>query len=156
MAELKILNARESRELLQSIEEQWGAKIKMDCGFLKNNKNRVFIVSKDISRIETSRLRLNSVGMYFCETDRHGIRLSIEGAQIVGQESSKNTVEVDEDLARKWLTGDDLELQCKDCSGFVILKLKKPHSKDFDYLGCGKYRDGKVLNYVGKSRRIYQ
>ena len=90
MPELKILNSKEIKEILKMIEKQWGAKIKLDFGFLKNQKNRVFVVSRDISKIDASKLRINSIGMYFCEMDDKGIRLSIEGAQTVGPEAKKN------------------------------------------------------------------
>lgn len=148
MPELKILNSKEIKEVYGMIESQWGAKIKLDCGFLKNNKNRVFVVSRDISKVDLSKLRLNSVGMYFCEIDDKGIRLSIEGAQIVGNKAAKNVVELNEEETKKWFKGEDLEKECRDCNGFVILK----HNKDF--LGTGKYSNGRILNYVGKTRRI--
>ena len=148
MPELKILNSREIKEIYKLIEKHWGAKIKLDYGFLKNNKNRIFIISKDISKIDPSKLRLNSVGMYFCEFDNLGIRLSIEGSQIVGPKATKNVVELNEEETKKWFKGEDLEKQCKYCSGFVILKNKN------DFLGNGKYSNGKILNYVGKTRRV--
>jgi NOL1/NOP2/fmu family ribosome biogenesis protein len=148
MPELKILNNREIKEIYKLIEKQWGAKIKLDYGFLKNNKNRIFIVSKDISKIDTSKLRLNSVGMYFCEIDNSGIRLSIEGTQIVGSKAGKNVIELDENETKQWLKGEDLHRECKDCRGFVILKHKN------DFLGNGKYSSGKILNYVSKTRRV--
>ena len=148
MHELKILNGREIKETLELIEKQWGAKVKIDYGFLKNSKGRIFIISKDISKIDISKLRLNSVGMYFCEIDSKGIRLSIEGSQIIGPKATKNIVELDEEETRKWFKGEDLEKECKDCSGFVILKYNK------DLLGTGKYSNRRILNYVGKSRRI--
>lgn len=148
MPELKILNNREIKEIYKLIEKQWGAKVKLDYGFLENNKSRVFIISKDISKIDISKLRINSIGMYFCEIDSKGIRLSIEGTQIVGPRASKNIVELNEEETKKWFRGEDLEKECKDCSGFVILK----HNNDF--LGTGKYVNGKVLNYVGKTRRV--
>ena len=148
MPELKILNNKEIKEIYQLIGEQWGAKIKLDYGFLKNSKNRIFVISKDIAKIDTSNLRINSVGMYFCEIDSRGIRLSIEGAQIVGPKATKNIVELDEEETKKWFKGEDLEKNCEDCSGFVILK----HNKDF--FGNGKYSNGRILNYVGKTRRV--
>lgn len=148
MPELKILNNREIKEIYGLIEGQWGAKIKVDYGFLRNNKSRIFVISKDISRIDVSKLRLNSAGMYFCETDAKGIRLSIEGSQIIGPKAAKNVVELSEEETKKWLKGEDLEKECKGCSGFVILKSKN------DFLGTGKYTNGKILNYVGKTRRV--
>ena len=148
MLELKILNSKEIKEIYKLIESQWGAKIKLDYGFLRNNKNRIFIINKFISKIDFSKLRLNSVGMYFCEIDDRGIRLSIEGSQIIGAKAAKNVVELNEEETRKWFKGEDLEKECKDCNGFVILKYNN------DFLGTGKYTNKRILNYVSKTRRI--
>ena len=147
MPQLKILNSREIKEIYSLIEKQWGAKLKLDCAFLKNQKNRVFIVNKDISKIDLSKLRINSIGMYFCEADKIGIRLSIEGSQIVGPKATKNIAEINEEQAKKWFKGEDLEIK-ENYSGFVILK------NNDDFLGTGRYKEGKILNYVGKERRI--
>ena len=103
MPQLKIINSKEIKEILKLIEAQWGAKLKPDYAFLKNTKNRIFIVNRDISKIDFSKLRINSVGMYFCEIDKLGIRLSIEGSQMVGLKAEKNIVEVDEEQAKQWL-----------------------------------------------------
>ena len=131
MPELKILNSKEIKEIIKLIEKQWGAKLKLDYGFLKNNKNRVFIISKDISKIDISKLRLNSVGMYFCEVDNLGIRLSIEGSQLVGPKAVKNIIELSEEETKKWFKGEDIEKECKDCNGFVILKHNKRFSREW-------------------------
>lgn len=147
MPQLKILNSREIKEIYSLIEQQWGAKLKLDCAFLKNQKNRVFIINKDISKIDLSKLRINSIGMYFCEVDKIGIRLSIEGSQIVGPKAAKNIAEITEEQAKKWLKGEDLEIK-GDYSCFVILK----HNDYF--FGTGRYKEGKIMNYVGKERRI--
>lgn len=144
---LKFLNSKEIKEILKLIKEQWDVELKLDYTFLKNNKNRIFIVNRDISKIDLSKLRINSVGMYFCEIDKHGIRLSIEGSQIIGKKAVKNVVEINEEQTRQWFKGEDLEIE-GNYSGFVILK----HNNDF--LGSGKYNDSKVFNYVGKSRRV--
>ena len=146
MQNLKILNNKEIKEILSLIEKQWGEKLKPDYAFLQNQKNRVFIINKDISKIDTSKLRINSIGMYFCET-RNGIRLSIEGSQIVGPKATKNILEINENQTKQWLKGEDVEVEGK-YDGFVILK-----NKNY-FLGCGKFKEGKILNYVGKERRI--
>ena len=148
MPELKFLNSKETKEILKLIEEQWGAKLKLDYTFAKNSKNRVFIVNKDINKIDFSKLRINSVGMYFCDIENE-IRLSIEGSQIIGPKAAKNVVEINEEQTKQWLKGEDLEIEDKgDYNGFVIIK----HENDF--LGSGKYKSGIILNYVNKSRRI--
>ena len=146
MPEQKILNKKEINEILSLIEEQWGAKLDMDYGFLMNNRKKVFMVSREISRIDFSNLRINSIGLYFCELDKKGIRLSIEGSQLVGPKACKNIVELNYPETRKWFSGEDLEKECKDCSGFVLLRYGN------DYIGNGKYVHGKILNYLGKPR----
>ena len=146
MPELKFLNSKETKEILKLIEEQWGAKLKLDYTFARNNKHRVFIVNKDISKIDFSKLRINSVGMYFCDLENE-IRLSIEGSQIIGPKAAKNIVEINESQVRQWLKGEDLEIK-GDYDGFVIIKSNN------DFLGTGKYKEGKVLNYVNKGRRV--
>jgi len=147
MQQLKILNSKETKEILKLIEEQWGAKLKLDQAFLKNNKNRVFIVNKDISKIDYSKLRINSTGLYFCEIDKIGIRLSIEGSQIVGPKATKNIVEINNDQVKKWFKGEDLEVK-GNYSGFIIIK------RNNDFLGSGKIKENTILNFVPKIRRL--
>ena len=164
MQNLKILNGKEIKIILSLIEKQWGAELKPNYAFLQNAKNRVFMVNKDISKINMEtrenrrfsvsqkskisvKLRINSIGMYFCEVDKIGTRLSIEGSQIVGPKATKNIVEIDEGQAKKWLKGEDLEIK-GNYSGFAILKYNNV------FLGTGRFKEGKILNYVGKERRI--
>ena len=147
MPELKFLNSKETKKILKLIEEQWGAKLKLDCAFTKNNKNRIFIINKDITKIELEKLRINSIGMYFCDLENE-IRLSIEGSQIIGLEATKNIVEINDEQVKQWMKGEDLEIEDKNnYSGFAIIKNKN------DFLGTGKFKDNKILNYVSKSRR---
>jgi len=149
MPQLHILNTKEIKEVLKLIEAQWDAKLDLNYAFLKNNKERIFIINKDIQNIELDKLRINSIGIYFCEVDRIGIRLSIEGSQIVGPKATKNVVEITEEQEKQWLKGEDLEVEDKgDYTGFVIIK------NNNDFLGTGKFKENKVLNYVNKSRRI--
>lgn len=147
MSELKILNSKEVKEILKLIENQWNAKLKLNYTFLKNNKNRVFIVNKDLSKIDFLKLRINSLGMYFCEINNPNIRLSIEGSQIIGPTATKNIVEINEEQTKQWFKGEDLEFK-GNYKGFVIIKSNN------DFLGSGQYKDGRVLNYISKSRRV--
>ena len=86
--------------------------------------------------------------MYFCDLE-NGIRLSIEGSQIIGPKATKNVVEINDEQVKQWLKGEDLEIEDKNnYSGFVIIKNKN------DFLGTGKIKDNKILNYVNKGRRV--
>lgn len=148
MQNLKILNSREIKELMKKINNQWGFSEKLDYVFLKNNKNKVFIVNKDISKIDFEKLRINSIGLYFCEVSDK-IRLSIEGSQIIGPKSSKNICEIDDEQAKKWIKGENIVVNPpKENSGFQIIKKGK------DFLGTGMLKNNEILNFVPKARRV--
>lgn len=142
------LNSKEVKDLVLRLKEQFDFTIDLDYVFLKNEKNKVFIVNRDVANIDFSKLRLNSMGLYFAE-DKGGnnIRLSIEGSQIIGPSAKKNIVDVDSKQQREWLKGIDLELDGAS-DGFVIVRYKD------DYMGCAKHKDGKLLNHIPKERRI--
>ncbi len=143
---LKILNSKEKKAILKQIEEQYG-KFETELAFLMNNKDNIYLVNRDFAKVETEKLRINSIGMYFGEVMKNHLRLSIEGSQLVGKTAKKNVVEVSEEEAKKWMNGQDLEKECK-AEGFVIVKCKN------DFLGTGLYKEGKILNFVPKTRRI--
>lgn len=147
--DLRFLNHKELKVLLKRIKDNWGAELSDDeFAFLMNGKNRFFIVSRDIEKLELPRLRINNVGIYFGElTDREELRLTIEGSAIVGRLASKNILDISKEQAQQWFRGEDLDFE-SDENAFVIVRHKR------DFLGCGKLVNGKILNYVPKARRV--
>ena len=146
MKKLKILNTREVKRILALLKAQWGFAHKLDYVFLMNEKSRIFITNRDFARLQTEKLRINSVGLYFGELTHNELRLTIEGSQLIGPGAEKNVVELTEEEEYEWLRGSDLKKKAP--KGFVILK-HKTH-----YLGCGKAKNGNILNFVPKTRRI--
>ncbi len=146
---MRFLNHKELKEILKRIKDNWGAELNDDeFAFLMNGKNRFFIVSRDIERLELPKLRINNVGIYFGElTDRGELRLTIEGSAIVGMKATKNVADISKELARAWFKGEDIDYGSEE-NAFVIVR----HGRDF--LGCGKLVDGRILNYVPKARRV--
>lgn len=146
MSNTKILNKKEVKEILKKIEKQWGSKLEQDYAWLQNNQSRVFVVNNEASKIDLSKLKINSIGMYFCDLER-GLRLSVEGSQLVGPKANKNILEVSDEQSKMWMSGEDIETD-QEFDGFVLIK----HNDD--YLGTGKYSNKKIFNYIGKERRI--
>ncbi len=145
--ELQVLNKKEISRILEKIKEQFGIKeIKLDYGILKNKEGRIFLISKDISKVDLSKLRINELGLYVGKYDKE-LRLTIEGSQFFGKYATKNIYEVDEDDAYGWMSGNKIKCE-KPYNGFVIIKYKD------NFLGTGKYKDGEILNYVPKERWI--
>jgi len=145
--ELKILNRKKIKEIIALIKKQWGADFKTELAFLINPQNKIFLVNKEMFNLNLEKLRINSIGLYFGEIKNNELRLSIEGSQLVGKDAKLNTIKLDEKQAMQWLKGEDMDIK-GNYAGFVILK----HENDF--FGTGKYKDGKVLNYVPKARRF--
>ena len=156
MQNLKILNSKETKHILEKLKEQYGydaSKSEIDFIFLMNKDNRLYVVSKDVSKINLENLKIDSLGMYFGEIYKKSIRLSIEGAQAIARNSSANIVDIEYDQMISWIKGNDVEY--RDCGKeFVIVRYKDERTRKFDILGCGKYKDGKLHNYVSKSRRL--
>ncbi|MDO8661362.1 MAG: hypothetical protein Q7K43_05725 [Candidatus Woesearchaeota archaeon] len=152
MQSLHFLTAKHSREILGRITEQWGGEFEYlleEYALAQSNEGKVYMISRDIEKVDVSKLRLNSVGMYLVDVEKNGLRLSIEGAQLVGAKATKNILEVSETQARQWLAGSEIELneENRKLEGFIIIKFKQ------DIIGCGKISKGILYNFVPKNRR---
>ncbi|WP_457554786.1 methyltransferase RsmF C-terminal domain-like protein [Candidatus Pyrohabitans sp.] len=84
-------------------------------------------------------------GVYFGTLERDGLRLSVEGCYLVGKSARKGVVKVGREQAERWMRGENIE---GEGDGYVILRWGNY------FLGCGKAREGKVLNYLPKERRV--
>jgi len=155
MQDLRVLEKKNKKTFLQLLKKQFGFEDKLDYAYLTNNKNKIFIVNRDIAEIDLNKIRINSAGLYIAEFKNNEVRLSIEGSQLIGKKAKKNIIELNEKQAREWLKGKDIELKAKE-KGFVILK----HNKD--YLGSGKVKEDKILfssdafgqHYAGPIRHV--
>ena len=153
IGKFEVLNGKKTKAVAELLDKQWGYGSKFEDGFLQKG-NDLFLITRDVSKVDLQKLNVNSLGAYFGEMKHGWLRLSIEGSQIVGPEAQKNVLETSPEQLRQWLGGEDLEPPSSfDCissekKGFVIMK----HGSDF--LGCGKIKDGRILNFVPKSRRV--
>ena len=148
MQNLRVLNRKEIKELFNKIKEQYGIEdMELEYVFLRNNEGKIFIANRDIARIDLDKINVNNIGFDFCAIENNEARLTIEGAQIIGKKATKNVVELNSEQVKEWFKGEDIELT-KELNGFVILK----HNNDF--LGSGKAKNNKIINFLPKERRI--
>ncbi|MBW3022690.1 hypothetical protein KY308_01135 [Candidatus Woesearchaeota archaeon] len=147
MQKLKFLNTKEAKHIKKMISEQWDCDFKTDFAFLLSSKNKIYLVSKDIVKVDFEKLPISTLGVYFGELMNNELRLSIEGSQMIGSCAKKNVINLDKNQMRLWLKGKDLEIETK-AEGFAILKYEN------DFMGTGKVKENKILNYVPKTRRI--
>jgi NOL1/NOP2/fmu family ribosome biogenesis protein len=145
---LTVLNSKEIKNITKQLEEQFGIEEKPDYVFLQNNKDKVYITTRDIERIDLESIRIDSIGLYFGKFYSDGFRLTIEGAQLIGPLCKKNVVDVTLGQKHDWLLGKDIPLEVKE-NCFVILKWNN------DYLGCAKVKNGIALNSVPSARTLH-
>jgi NOL1/NOP2/fmu family ribosome biogenesis protein len=151
-ANYEILNSKLVKELIEKLVEQYGAVPPnfKEHGFIRG-KDNIYLITKDLAKANLEGMRINNLGLYIAEyrLEKNQIRLSIEGSQLIGPSATKNVCEVDKEQRAEWLKGHDLELE-GEFSGHVIIKSGE------DYFGTGKYKEGKILNHVPKSRRLQE
>ena len=144
---LRALSAKKLKPVTELIKSTWGAEIKFPWAWYQSTKDDLFIISKDITKIDAKKVRINSVGLYFGELKNGELRLSIEGSQLIGPHATKNVVELNKEELRLWLRGEDLNKPVEE-KGFVIIKSGN------DFVGTGKPKEGRILNFVPKARRL--
>jgi NOL1/NOP2/fmu family ribosome biogenesis protein len=153
--QLKILNSKETKEIRELLLQQYGYEDKMDVVFmLSEKKQRIYLFTRDLVDFDLSRLRVDSMGLYFGTLFEGKIRLTIEGTQMIGSQCTKNVLEISKREMQVWLQGEKLELskldtsQAAESGEYVILR------HGLDYLGCGKIGGNLILNYIPKTRYI--
>lgn len=154
----EVLNSKAVKAIAESIRQQWNIEEKPAYGFLQK-ENDIFLVTQAVDRVNLEQLNINSLGIYFGELRHEQLRLSIEGSQMLGPKAKKNVIALDDGQLLQWLRGDDIPLtdmmtvkrsdnDGSDANAYLIIK----HNNDF--FGCGRIKEGKLLNFVPKSRRM--
>lgn len=146
MQNLHILNSKETKEILSLLKSQFDFTAKLDYAFLRN-KEDLYIIGRDVAKIDTKKFRINNLGLYFGEIKNNSLRLSIEASQLIGNESGKNILTLDDEQVLYWIAGENIRVETS-LRGYVLIKNKK------DYLGCGYVKDKTLLNYIPKERRL--
>jgi len=147
MQKLRILNRKEKKEILSLLEKQWGFRNELGYVFLMSDAGKIYLSGKDVFEINLAELKVDSIGLYFGELKDGILRLSIEGAQIIGPHAKRSLVELTQKEMRQWLHGIDLDKATKE-KGFTIIRYVD------NFLGTGKCTGSKILNFVPKARRV--
>lgn len=143
MQRLKFLNTRDRKELFKQLKEQFGAE-ELDYIFFENSQEKIFILSKDYANANLENINVNNLGMYFARRENDGLRLTIEGAQLIN--AKKNIIELGKEQIDLWMKGKDIPMEGN--LGYVIVKNNK------DVFGCGMLKNNILRNMVPKERRL--
>jgi NOL1/NOP2/fmu family ribosome biogenesis protein len=146
----EVLNSKKIKVIVKLLAEQWGFTENLESGFLQK-ENDLFLVTRDIDKIDLQQINVNSLGLYFGELRNDELRLSIEGSQIIGKKASKNVIILDNLQLKSWLVGDAIDLPSDiDCNTPVFAIIRN----NDDFFGCGRVKNRILLNFVPKSRRM--
>ena len=144
MIPLKILSKNAKKEIERKLNKQFGIH-KIPGLILKRGRERLFLFSgsldkKDIKELEKA-VRVERIGIYFAKIADWGIRLSIEGTQLLKDQINKNIFELNKKQAEQWMKGQELLIKSGK-KGFLVMKYKD------NYLGCGKASEKKIGNFI--------
>ena len=111
MRHLNFLNSKDYKEIAKKINEQWDADFSFADFVIKSAKDKIYIISRDLEKIDYKNYNIEQAGLYIAHiNDRNEIRLSIEGSQIIGPKATKNVVEINEEQTKQWLKREDFEI----------------------------------------------
>lgn len=150
---LTILNTREVKRIKELLLQQFGSALQKDYAYLLNEKNKIYVVNKDAAKLDWKKLIIDKLGLYFAEDKETEIRLSKEGAQLLVQEAKKNKKKIENVIGltteetKTYFCGLDVEKDLGDASRMVLLAYKN------NILGCAKYKEGRILNFLPKTYR---
>lgn len=150
MQTLAILNTRDIKKIRLLFEETYGAFFTGDYAYLQSKDGRLSLINKDIAKIDLQKLRVDKFGLYVAEIKGNSVRLSKEGAQLLAKgarDKLKNVIKLDSREIKAYFHGIDLRKDLGSEAKFVLIEY------DGDIVGCSKYKDGVVLNYLPKIHR---
>lgn len=143
---MNILSKTDIKKISRQLDKQFGIeKLDQSYAYLKTSKNKIFVINRDIERINPNDFNINTAGLYIAKEEIDGVRLSIEGSQFLGPKAVKNVLILED--PGSWLKGQNIEIKT-DLKGYVIVKYKN------DFLGCGRVTKTKLQNFIPKARRI--
>ena len=150
---MKVLEKEEVENLEGLIEKNYGIRIDLNQFLvLFGSEEKIWLASKEIANLDMRKFPVNSIGMNFGKIKRNDkINLTVEGAQMIGKQATKNVVVLDEQTAQKFLQGSDAkpqqEINCE-YHNFSIVKSGE------DVLGSSPLTEEGLQNLLPRSRRI--
>lgn len=148
MPALKILNTREVKKIKELLKKQFNFSSPLDYVFLLNSQKKLFILSRDLlSQINLAKLSILKSGLYFGELKKGELRLSMEGAWLIGKKAKKNVFVFNKEEVKKYFQGEGLSKDLGEERRYLLLKFGE------DVFSCARYKEGRIINFLPKAHR---
>ena len=145
---MKIIFSEEKEKILEKLSEQFGIK-ELPYLLILFGKEKIRLYSGNLSteelRILDKTLRIENAGLYFAKEQVDGVRLTLDGVQVLKNQITKNILKINKEQAKEWLSGSDLLIQAD--RAYKIIEY------DGEFLGCGKSTGERITNNMPKERR---
>ncbi len=146
---MRFLNSRERKAFIKQLQEQYGYEKDTDYLICELGKNKYYFFSPDVAAVDLHALRPQHIGLYVANTMKTEIRLTIDGAHLLAGACSHERIELTAQQMEEWMGGDDVQMSEQETPFRIV-------EHQGTILGCGKIKDGYLLNYVPKGRRIQE
>ena len=114
--------------------------------FLQSGKKRIRLFNETASTLLPDVPYTGSSGLYVGEYSPRAVRLTMDGAMLLGQYATKQIIHLTDEQAKEWMQGESINYENKQ-RGYVIVYHKG------DILGCGSLSQGILHSFVPKTRR---
>lgn len=149
---LTILASKERKKIEKIIKKNYEVDFDLsNYSVLIGPEDKIWIASREILNADIEKLDVNSIGMNLGKLKKNEkSRLTIEGSQLIGKEAKRNLIELNEEEAKKFMSGSSLQIVPSDCDmhNFVIIKSGK------NILGSGLLTEKGIKNLLPRSRRV--
>lgn len=134
------------QEVWNLLKAQFGIPRLPSYRLLRSGRKRIRIISKAAFSLVPKVPCAGPAGLYFGEYAPNAVRLTMDGAQLIGSYATKQLVTLTTEQAKAWLQGESIEYK-DERHGYVIV------IHNGDILGCGSLSRGVLHSFVPKVRR---
>lgn len=113
---------------------------------LQSGKKRIRLIGEVAGTLLPAVPYTGSSGLYVGEYSPRAVRLTMDGAMLLGQYATKQIIHLTDEQAQEWMQGESIIYENKQ-RGYVIVYHKE------DILGCGSLSHGILHSFVPKTRR---
>ena len=150
---VELLNNSKKKRVMALLNENYGIE-KLPHLFIQTGKENYRIYSGSLSKEELNflakQINIEIIGAKLCKIEDNKLRLNFDITNLpeISSQIKDNIIELTDEQAKKYMKGENIEMQIKSDANYLIIKHKG------NFLGSGKNNKTFIQNYVPKERRI--